>query len=786
MKTGLSQQEAKKRLGIFGKNIIQVEKKFSALKLFLSQFPSFINGILLFAAVVSFFISDSLDGFFIIAILILNSLLGFFQEYKAEKSLEKLKTFSQETVRVLRDGKQIEVREEEIVPGDLVFISEGDRLPADGTLDTAHTIEIDESILTGESIPVEKKDKDKAFKGTLVARGKGFLLVEKTGLNTRFGQIAQTLGNMEEGKSPLEIRLNSLGKVLSFIALFSALLLIPIGLIQGKELIPLVLVAVSIGIAAIPESLPAVVTIALAIGTNRMTKRKAIVRKMQAIETLGAMQVVLIDKTGTLTQNKMKVKKVWMKNEKLSKDLLKACVFGNTASLLKKEKKDEYDILGDKTDGALLLYAKEKIDDLDSFKNSLELVDEHSFDPLTRTITTVLKEDGKAYVFIKGAPEEIVSRSSLYQKEKEEIKRIYEAYASSGLRIIGFAKKELRTSKLNKEDLEKNLEFIGIIGIYDPPRIEAKQAVLDAKKAGIRTVMVTGDNELTALSIAEEVGLIEKEEDVITGEKMDKLSDHELQNILLKTRIFARAKPEDKLRLVHAYKKLGYVVGVTGDGVNDALALKKADIGIAMGEEGTDVAKEASDIVLTDDNFASLVHAIEEGRVIYRNILKSITYLLSGNIAELGIIFLGISFGLPSPLLPTQILWINLVTDGLPALALAQDTKDSKLLYEKPRDANEPIISNNRLVLIFGIGISLSIFLFIVFSFLLRGTTITHARTIVFNLLIFCHLLLSFAVRGKSIFKPNRLLIFTVIATIILQVIITTHPFFQEIFHLGF
>lgn len=782
---GLTQEKASQKLKAFGKNEIDIKESFSVLHLFFSQFPTVINAILFVAAIFSFIVKDFIDAFFIIAILILNAIFGFLQEFKAEKSLEKLKKYYQTFSRVIRDGKEIKIQTSEIVPGDLVVLSEGERIPADGKLVDTRYIEIDESVLTGESIPIVKKDKEEAFAGTFVLKGKGFLLIEKTGTNTKFGEIAKTLAKMEEDKTPLENKLDSLGKVLSAIAIIVSLSLIPIGLIQGSMLLPLIILAISIGVAAIPESLPAIVTIALSIGTNRMAKKNAIVRKMDAIETLGAVQVVLIDKTGTLTQNIMRVKKIWFTSNKTNLNFLyKACVLGNTANLVKKEK--EWDIVGDKTDGALLLWAKEEVRDLDALKNSGKIVDEFSFDPQTKTVTTVFEDQGKKFVYVKGAPEEIMKKLKTNVNEKEKIKDIFESYAKDGLRVIAFATKEAKPKDSSREHYEKDLEFIGLVGIYDPPREEVKKAVKDAKNAGIHTVMVTGDNELTALAIAREIGLIEENEDVLTGEELEKIKDEELEKIIFKTRIFARTKPEDKLRLATLFKKLGYVVGVTGDGVNDALALKKADIGIAMGEKGTDVAKDASDIILTDDNFSTLVKAIEEGRIIYNNIVKAVTYLISGNISELSLIFFAFIFGFPSPLLPTQILWINLITDGVPALALASDNKEKGLLSLKPRNPKQAILSNGRLVFILTVGLGLASFLFLTYIFLLNTVTEIQARTIVFNLLVFMHMGIAFIVRGKSMFKMNRFLVLGVILTILLQILITTLPFFQSIFHLKF
>ncbi len=786
MEKGLSSKEAKEKLQTFGRNEIVTKEKISILSSFLSQFPTFINGILAIAAIFALIITDVLDGIFIFAILILNALFGFFQEYRAEKALQKLKSFISPLSRVIRDGKEAQIPTSEIVPGDLVIVFEGDRIPADGYILSAHHIEIDESLLTGESLPVIKKQKDAVLLGTLTIKGKGQIFVEKTGMNTRFGQIAQTLSKIETDKAPLQQKLDFLGKMLSVLAITISLLLIPIGLWQNKPLFPLILLAISIGIAAIPEGLPAIITISLAIGVNRMAKNKAIVRKMAAVETLGSVQIILSDKTGTLTQNTMRVKKCFAVDDKFLPSILQASVLGNTASLIQKEDGDStWDVIGDKTDGALLLWAQSLTKDMSLIKKTGKIIDEYVFDPQTKTVTTVWTDGRKRYVFVRGAPEILLEKSALTKKDKDKFKLNFEQYAKEGLRVIAFAKKAEAHMDSPREHLESNLEFLGFVGIYDPPRIEAKLALEQAKKAGIRTVMVTGDNTLTALAIARELNLIEKDEDVITSDELRELSDEQLKKILPRIRIFARAKPEDKLRLVALYKKLGFVVGVTGDGVNDALALKRADVGIAMGESGTDVAKEASDIVLADDNFSTLIKAVEEGRKIYDNILKSITYLLSGNLAELSLVFFATILGMPSPLLPTQILWINLVTDGLPALALASDTKDSDLLERDPRNPQNPIMTRNRWLFIACIGFSLSILLIFIFKYLLTISSETFARTVTFNLLVLLHISIAFVVRKNGIFRVNKFLILSIIFTIIIQIIITTVPFFQTIFHLG-
>lgn len=788
MEKGLNSLEVLEKQKVSGKNEITTQERISTLAIFVSQFPTFINGILVAASILSFAIGNMLDGTLIVIILFLNALFGFAQEYRAEKSLDKLKAYVKSVVRVIRDGKVIQVDAVDLVPGDIVRIAEGDKIPADGKIISDKFLEIDESILTGESLSVIKKHDDIVFSGTLVTKGNSRILITTIGNQTRFGQIAQTLGSVAPDKTPLQKRLDGLAKILSIIILIIAAIIVPTGIFQGKEFIPLLLIAVSISIAAIPEGLPAVVTIALAIGTSKMAKRNAIVRRMQSVETLGAVQIIITDKTGTLTQNIMRVKKFWTFKKEYKAALIRACVLGNTASLIEKKEKNSFDVIGDKTDGALLLWAKEQAGDLEKIKNEGKILEEYSFDPQTSTITTIWENKIK-HIFVRGAPEVVLSKSKLSEKEKEEINKIYEEYAREGYRVIGFATRtaDHHSMPIAREDAEKNLTFLGIIGIHDPPRLEAKKAVAESRKAGIRTIMVTGDNVLTASALAREIGLLEKGDDIATGEEIDKLSDDDLKKIILKTRIFARTKPEDKLRLVTVLKKMGYVVGVTGDGVNDALALKRADVGLAMGSCGTDVAKEASDIILTDDNFSTVVSAVEEGRTIYNNIIKAITYLLATNFSDLAFVFFANLFGLPNPFFPTQILWINLVTDGLPALALASDNKDHSVLNNKPRSPNAPILNRIRLTLIIAIGLSLSLCYLLIFSTLLdNGSSETFARTIVLNVLVISHMALAFIMRGKTLFKFNKFLVFGVLLTLILQAVITFNPFFQKIFRLGF
>ncbi|MBU2632849.1 cation-transporting P-type ATPase, partial [Patescibacteria group bacterium] len=509
-------------------------------------------------------------------------------------------------------------------------------------------------------------------------------------------------------------------------------------------------------------------------------------RKIPAVETLGSVQIILTDKTGTLTENRMKVKNAWIRDANKIDHVYKACILGNSASLIEKGG-GKFDTIGDKTDGALLVWAKKEKGEIELLNSEGEIEDEFVFDPKSKIITTVWKKGQSHFVYVRGAPEVILEKSKGTLAEKEKIKKTFETEARKGLRIIAFGMKHEKSyKKAERNYLEKDLEFLGFVAIADPLRKGVRESVEKARKAGIKTIMVTGDNELTALTIAREAGIAQDNDDVITGEQLSKLSDEELGKIIFQSAVFARTKPEDKLRLVTVIKKNGLVVGVTGDGVNDALALKQADVGIAMGKKGTDVAKEASDIVLTDDNYSTLVSAVLEGRTIYNNIVKAITYLLSGNLSEISLVFFATILALPAPLVPTQILWINLITDGLPALALASDNRNKSVLDQRPRDPKEPIITKERLIFILIVGFSLSFVLFFVFYLMLNFYNPSFARTITFNLVIVLHMGFIFAIRGKMAFKFNKFLVFTVVLSLFLQLLINIVPFLREIFHLSY
>ena len=766
---GLASQEAAALLNTHGKNSVEQPDKNETLLLLASQYKNIISLILALATVFSLLIGDFLDAFFIFLVLVINGFFGFVQEYRAQRTLEKLKALTAPSARVNRDGQEIEIDAKEIVPADIIVLREGDRVPADGKLITGVSIEIDEAILTGESMPVEKKDHDEIYSGTFIVRGRGYIEVVATGFETRLGQIAAQLSETEKPQVPLARNLSNLGKRLAFIAIALAFALVPIGVIQGRDFNEIVLIATSTAVAMIPEGLALVVTVALAVGAYRMVKRKVIVRKMAAIETLGATNVILSDKTGTLTQNKMAVKKHWVSNKEHLNLLLRSAVLGNTANLVLEEDGGRYEVVGDATDGAILSFIKQHVNDLDSFRTEGKVIEEKPFNPDTKIIEVIWEKEGERHIFIRGAPETIFKLDGIALEAHHAV----DAFTNEGLRVIAFAHKKAE---------DKRFAFLGIVGIYDPPREEAKNAISEAAQAGIRIVMVTGDNPTTAKKIAEEIGLISEGELVLTHKEIENISDEELLKLIPKTRVFSRMVPNDKLRLVRLYQKMGAIVAVTGDGVNDAPALSEANIGVAMGETGTDVAKEASDMVITDDNLLTIVKAIEEGRAIFDNIVKTVVFLLSTNLSEFFVIFFSVILGFPIPFTPTQILWINLVSDGAPAMALATDIKRRGLLKRKPRDISEQILNFARLRFILLITFVFSLILIAVYAAYLNGSPIVP-RLLVFNLLVIGEMIIIFIIRG-GIFPINRFMIASIIITLLLQYFVSTQPFLRALFRI--
>lgn len=811
---GLSSQEAAEKFSQFGPNTIAVAAKKTTLAIFLSQFTSVLVALLLIASFISFALKDAVDGIFILLIIILNGILGFLQEYRAERALAKLTLLAISKTVVIRDGVEQEIDSTLLVPGDVFKIEEGDKIPADATLLQAINLEVNEASLTGESLPVFKKENEeehnRIFLGTIVVRGRGVACVSATGMETRFGAIAKTLSEITPEATPLEKQITLLGKQLGLIAVVASTLVFLLASLRGQETIAAFLTSVSLAVAAVPEGLPAVITITLALGVHRMAKVRALVRKMAAIETLGATSLIATDKTGTITKNEMRVREIFADGKKLEvrgqrsevkgtiSELLRIGVIANTASLVFRHDGEEFDLLGDPTEGALLLAAHELGLSPDTVKQEGKLLDEFSFDTKRKTMSVVWEKIDRqgVLVYVKGAPETILERSTntlvdgreivLTEQGREAIENAFKEVASKGFRIIAMAKKklEVRSKKLeirNRDEVESDLTFVGFAALSDPPREEVAQAAKVAEHAGIRTVIITGDNEQTANAVAEEVGLIKEGEDILTGSQLDELSDEELQNVLPHVRIFARTTPQHKLRIVRAYQSLRFIVAVTGDGVNDALALKQAHVGVAMGS-GTDVAKEASDLVVTDDNYASIVKAVEEGRVIFDNIVKSVVYLASGNLGELLTIFVAVFLGMPIPLLPVQILWINLVTDGLPALALATDPKDPLVMTRTPRNLAKMIIGGVHARFILITGALLSAMVLGLFAFALQTLTDAQARTIAFTMLILLHVSIAFFVRGHFRIFSNRFLIASVVLVLLLQVLILVIPALHPIF----
>jgi len=805
-KLGLTSKEAEKLLKIYGPNEIREEKKFTLLKSFLSQFNNFLILLLIAAALVSFFIGETLDALFILAIVILNAFFGLYQEYQAEKSLSSLKKMTKTMVRVFRDGKEEEIDSRYLVPGDIVFLEEGTKIPADGQVIETYNLEVNEAMLTGESMPVVKNlsEANLLYAGTIVSRGRGLMKVTTTGSNTRFGQIAKTLSGIKEVKTPLQKKLEVFTKQLGIIGIIASFIVFLLSFIKEKNTVESFILAVSLAVAAVPEGLPAVMTIILSIGVERMAKKKTIVRKLNAIETMGSLTLIATDKTGTLTTNQMRVKKIWVDEKEYDISspplqtnhpfqlILLNSVLCSTASLIHKiDHGNDFDVIGDTTEGALLIMAHHQGVFYEQERNKWQIIEEIPFSSQTKRMTVYVENKIHSalhvtrYTFSKGAPESILEICNfiqigqeikpLTQTKKKEIEKEFEKFAQKGLRMIAFSYK----TKIG-EKLEENQIFLGFVGIADPVRPEVKEAVEKAKKAGIKVVMITGDNELTAEAVGIETGIIEKGEDILSGKILRTYSDKELLEILPKVKIFARTYPEDKYRLVKLYQKMGEVVAVTGDGVNDALALKQADVGVAMGKTGTDVAKDTAHIIITDDNFATLVSAIEQGRNIFIHIKNAIKYLLSCNIGEVIYIILALIFSLPVPT-ALQLLYINIVTDGLPAISLAFAPDDKEILNKPPRKTLT-ILDKVDFNYIFSLGTLTTIFT-VFSSFYKKDISIVFTTLIFVQQMILIDLFLShkhIISHYRLLFKPIFQIAFWL--PFLIQPFLLYDPFLQQIF----
>lgn len=770
MKYGLTSQQARQAQEKYGPNQLPSKQKTSALKVLVRQFQNPLSYLLLGAIVLSFVIGDFLDGFLIGAILVLNTILGFWQEYKASRELEALKKFEVELVRVFRDGKQIELPASVIVPGDVVILESGDKIPADGQILESYSLQVNEAVLTGESLPVAKSTKleeNLVFFGTTVSSGRAKITVTETGVKTRFGIIAQNLTQIEDEQTPLEKALMGLGKGVGIGAIGIATVIFMVRILQGFEASEVLLGSIALMVAVVPEGLPAVLTLVLAIGAHKMYQKKALIRKMIAVESLGAATVILSDKTGTLTKNEMKVKEVKVCDAK-DQELLQCAVLCNSANLVLKEDGNKYDILGDTTEGALLLWAKEKGLDIDLMRKEGKLLEEIPFNLESRKMTVLWQVDGKKITFTKGAPEVLITQSHLSESQRKLWDLEHQKMAKKGLRVLAFS---------------KDGQFLGLVGIADEVRPEVKEAIKVTLQAGIKVVMVTGDNELTAKAVGEEIGLLKEGDEVLTGAQFTQLSEEELLVRLEKVRIFARITPEEKFKLVKAYQKLGEVVAVTGDGVNDVLALKQAEVGVSMGKIGTDASKEASDIVLLDDNFATLVTAVEQGRLIYSNILKVVKFLLTGNLSETLLIGLAVIVGSPTPLLPTQILWINFVTDGLPALALGFDRPSGQIMRNPPRKDSSLLGRSMVRYIVLG-GVIIALFCLGVFYFTLNTFGLQTARSSVFTAVVASQMVLPFIIRRHHTILSNKKLFASVALVLLMQFLILTLPPLRSLFRI--
>lgn len=808
---GLTTREAEKRMKNFGLNEIQHKKKASPIMIFLSQFNDFMVWVLLGATIISGIMGDTADAITIIIIVIVNAILGFVQEFRTEKSLEALKNLAAPTCKVFRDGGLKVINSAYLTIGDVVVLEAGDRIPADGEFLEGSSIMVDESLLTGESVGVSKdtnkKEKRSGYMGTTMLKGKGLFTVTSIGMDTEMGKIANLLDNIKEEKSPLKERLESLGKILVVLCLVICAVVTILGIIRGNDITEMFLLGVSLAVAAIPEGLAAIVTVSLALGVSRMLKRNALVRKLPAVETLGCTSVICSDKTGTLTQNKMTVKEVYLNGKvcELDKEkltdytmLMKSLVLCNDCNYDFNVKNIDEALHGDPTETALVKLFFKDTNILKAFIEKSERVYDIPFDSTRKMMSVIMRENGKECCYVKGAPERVIEKCSYilennkvkpltYQKKKQ-VASFIEAMSSRALRCIAGAYKDENLTR--SEKLEDGLIFIGVAGSIDPPRAEARDAVLRCKLAGIKPVMITGDHKNTALAIAKSLNICNNDDQVVTGEDIETMTDDELKKKVEKIRVFARVSPDHKLRIVRAFKRNSNVVAMTGDGVNDAPAIKEADIGISMGISGTDVTKEASSMILMDDNFATIVSAVEEGRVIYDNIRKFIRYLLSCNLGEVLTMFLASLLTLPNPLSPIQILFVNLATDGLPAIALGVDPADKDIMRQAPRDRKEGIFARGltEKILVRGSLIGICTLL----SFMVGryyGMNLETCRTLTLATLVMSQLFHVFECRSErhSIFEiklfTNLYLVGAVSFSIIMLSAILYVPFLQGIFH---
>jgi len=803
--SGIDNLTASQRLIEYGKNQITDKKKKTIFQMMLHQLTDFMILVLIAAAVISGVLGDVTDTVIILSIIIINAVVGFIQEYRAEKAMEALKQMAATNARILREGKATDTPASDLVPGDVVMLEAGNIIPADIRFFETHQIKIDESALTGESHNVEKKTNElpdgdyplgdrinMGFKGTFITNGRALAYVVATGMNTELGRIAKMI-QTDETSTPLQKRLAAFGKRLAVVILIICTIIFVMGWMRGENILTMLLTSISLAVAAIPEALPALITIALAFGAKQLVKSNALIRKLPAVETLGSVTYICTDKTGTLTLNKMTVKEIFETAESKvipmfsnGNALLNAIALNNDVS---KNKEGKW--LGDSTEVALVQFAFNKNTERTELEKKYPRVAELPFDSTRKCMTTLHQSEIGIIAITKGAVDVLLGKLSDKQKSLiPEFESKVNEMAEKGHRVLGYAIKVIPSlpQKINIEEIETSLTLIGFAGLIDPPREEAKQAVAECKQAGIIPVMITGDHKLTAKAIAKQLGIITSENDlVLTGPELTALSENQFANIVENVRVYARVNPEQKLKIITALQSKNQFVAMTGDGVNDAPALKNADIGIAMGINGTEVSKEASHMILLDDNFATIVIAVKHGRRIFDNILKFIKYTMTSNSGEIWAILLAPFFLLPVPLLAVHILWINLVTDGLPGLALASEPSEFNIMKRPPRNPKQNIFAGGMAWHILWVGFLMGVVTLAMQAWAIHSEN-SHWQTMAFTVLCFSQMGHVMAIRseGESIFKigvfSNKPLLGALLLTVALQMMIIYTPFFNDIF----
>ena len=839
---GLTKTEIKKLLEKYGTNELVAESKHKWYHILFSQFADLLVVILIVSAVISFLMGPEhiSDAFVILGIVILNAGIGFFQEFRTEKTLEALQKMVHPEIRVLRAGKESLIETKYLVPGDIVILGEGDKIPADGILLEAHSLRIEESALTGESLPVDKKADNEVFMGTSVARGSGVFEVKSTGMSTKFGEIARLTTSTKKLKSPLQIELERIGVFVAKLTGVICVVLFGLGILRGSSLSESLLFSVSVAIAAVPEGLNTTIVIALALGATVLARKKAVVKKLSSVETLGAVTTICSDKTGTLTKNEMTVREIYLADRSifnvsgvgynpfsgkithigggkgrntLKQKILEICAWCNEAKLI--NEKNKYKILGDPTEGALLTLVKKSNLDPENKKFQIPIDDKYDeifpFDSDRKMMSIVIHDR----VMVKGSPDQVLEKctkwsdgKNLYDLDndkREKIKAHYTRMAENALRVLAFAEKETNETKnLDQEKTESDLVFVGLVGMIDPPRDEVADAVVKCETAGIRIIVITGDYGVTAQAIARELGIVKGDDvRILTGEEVINISDEDLKELLkdkTKSIIFARSLPAQKMRIVEILQSQGEIVAMTGDGVNDAPALKKSNIGIAMGITGTEVSKEAATMILLNDSFASIVTAIEEGRRIYENLKKFVWFIFACNIGELVLIFAAILFAFPLPLTAILILCVDLGTDILPAIALGVDNPEKNLMHNPPRNTNKKLMDKlfvkDFLIVGSVIGASITVaFLYTIHQDLgwwfgdSLDISVEHGMTVAFTSLVLVQLINAFSARSftQSIFKQNPLtnhfLLIAILTSILMVLCIIYIPFLNNILH---